>query len=152
MQQELLDFLIQAKKRGYAAGGESVSTTEGDGSKSTRFENGSWAFHDNWFGGEPFGGREIVHKEHKPYWMMVYYGSDTQIAPKTIPHLLEALSLMPDDFPARGPQQLEKDNYRYINEWTGDITSFTGVEKIFYNGEEVYMTTYAGGLVDQREG
>lgn len=29
---------------------------------------------DNFFGGEPYGGREVVFYEEKPVWMMVYYG------------------------------------------------------------------------------
>lgn len=51
---ELRQFLIRAKKAGYAAGGESVTTQESDGSRSTRFEEGEFKFHDNFFGGEPY--------------------------------------------------------------------------------------------------
>ncbi len=33
-----------------------------------------WAFHDNYFGGEPYGGRSVAFHQGKPVWIAVYYG------------------------------------------------------------------------------
>jgi hypothetical protein len=37
---------------------------------------------------------------------------------------------------------------RYENNWQGEIDNFSGQEKIFIDGKEVYQAYYAGGLVD----
>lgn len=147
---ELRKFLITGNKDGYAAG-ESNITREDDKSYSIRFEQGSWRYHDNWFGGEPFGGRTVVFKAGKPYWMAVYYGSDSGKAEGLIGFLRKALSNQPDELPVRGPKELKEDKFEYKNKWEGDLEKFSGKEFIYYDGEEVYSAEYAGGLVDQRE-
>jgi hypothetical protein len=144
---KFIDFLIKAKKRGYAGGNQ---IKESDGSYSARFAEGDFRFHDNWFGGEPFGGREVVFYKEKPCWIMVYYGADLTGEDLAIPTLRKALSQMPDDFPARGPKILEDGEFKYENNWQGDINDFIGKETISKDGERIYKTNYAGGLVDQK--
>ncbi|MCL5439013.1 MAG: DUF5680 domain-containing protein [Patescibacteria group bacterium] len=146
----LVGFLIRSKKEGYALGSKNI-IREKDGSYSTRFKEGDFDFHDNWFGGEPFGGREVVKFKEKPYWMMVYYGADLTGKELVIPTLIKALSNMPIDFPARGPQVFEEGQFRYENEWEGGIEQFSGEEQILSNGERMYSAKYMGGLVDQRK-
>ncbi len=151
MLEDLQKFLVKAKTKGYASSGESGAVVENDMSKSTRFFEGSYSLHDNWFGGEPFGGREVVWKDEKPHWMMVYYGHDTGIAKDLIPFLIKCLSQIPEDMPLRGPREFSEDDFRYFNTWHGTLEAFNGEEKIFYKGEEAYSARYAGGLVDQRK-
>lgn len=151
MNKEVLGvFLIKSKREGYAAGNQ---TKEPDGSYSTRFEEGSLKFHDNWFGGEPFGGREIVFDNSEPYWMMVYYGEEFNESEPAIPTLQKALAAMPDDFPVRGPKVLEDGDLRYENEWEGDIEKFSGKERVLKMSIQkvIYEAMYMGGLVDQRK-
>ena len=147
---QLLAFLIKAKRDGYASG-EATTVEEPDGSHSTRVKDGDFEFHDNWFGGEPFGGREVVLYKGEPYWMMVYYGSNNGDK-EIVEFLRKALGQMPQDFPARGPMLLEEGELKYQNQWTGDIHSFSGEEKIMSGNVETYSAKYQGGLVDQREG
>ena len=149
--EDLKKFLIKAKSRGYASDGESSANVEEDSSKSSRFSEDTFSFHDNWFGGEPFGGREVVWKEKKPFWMMVYYGHDTGKAEGLIPFLMKCLSKLPSEMPLRGPREFSEGDFQYFNSWHGVIEEFYGEEKIFYLGEEVYSARYAGGLVDQRK-
>lgn len=146
----LVGFLIKAKREGYASG-ETTTQKENDGSNSTRYEIGDLRFHDNWFGGEPFGGREVVFYKGKPYWIMVYYGQDSSGNNQTIPTLRKALSAMPDEMPARGPKVLEDGEFTYKNNWQGDIGKFSGEESISRNGEMIYNARYVGGLVDQQK-
>lgn len=144
----LIEFLVKAKRDGYASG-ETTTQKENDGSNSTRCEIEDFKFHDNWFGGEPFGGREVVWFKNKPVWMMVYYGEELTHDEKAIPTLRKALSAMPDDFPARGPKVLEDGQFIYNNNWKGNIEKFSGEEVIKKNGKTVYNAKYAGGLADQ---
>ena len=71
---QLCEFLVQAKKSTYALGDDSIKIKESDGSTSLIFEKGDWKYHDNYFGGEPYGGREVVFFKNKPVYIMVYYG------------------------------------------------------------------------------
>lgn len=150
MQDKLKEFLIKAKANGYADEKTPI-INESDGSFSNRFTDSEWAFHDNWFGGEPFGGREVVYVNKKPYWMMVYYGSDSQEVEGVIPFLRNSLSHMPSDFPTRGPKEYSDNDFLYRNSWDGDIEQFKGKEEIFYKGKIVYSAEYSGGLVNQRD-
>ena len=67
-------FLIDSNKVGYAGGEEKKWIKEADGSTTIPFEKGEWKSHDNFFGGEPYGGRTIVFYRGEHYWLMVYYG------------------------------------------------------------------------------
>lgn len=146
----LRKFLLSASTTGYAVG-DTVISREKDLSYTSAHGDGDWKFHDNWFGGEPFGGREVVFFQDKPYWMAVYYGKDSGKADGLIPFLRVALSKPPAELPVRGPQILEQGEFKYINEWKGDLEDFTGEEIIYFKGEEVYRAGYLGGLVDQRK-
>ena len=71
---ELKEFLIASNKAGYAGGEEKKWIKEPDGSTTIPYEKGDWKSHDNFFGGEPYGGRIVVFNKNLPVWMMVYYG------------------------------------------------------------------------------
>src|SRR2546422_10179725 len=70
----LLRFLVDASRRGYAAGRTAVKVREADHSTTIVHERGEWKFHDNYFGGEPYGGRSVVFLGGRPVWMGVYFG------------------------------------------------------------------------------
>lgn len=72
--EELRQFLIDSNAAGYAGGEEKKWIKEPDGSTTIPFEKGDFKCHDNFFGGEPYGGRDIVFYKNKPVWIMVYYG------------------------------------------------------------------------------
>ena len=70
---ELIEFLDKANKVGYA-NIFAKKIKEKDKSKTIIFKEGDWLFHDNYFGGEPYGGRGVVFFKKYPVYMMVYYG------------------------------------------------------------------------------
>ena len=151
---DIKNFLIEANKKGYAAGESAAKPIkEVDGSKTITHENGIWKYHDNYFGGEPYGGREVVFKDSKPVWMMVYYGwvEEGVDHTKVYPFLQEALRSVPEENPYRGPAVLERDNMRYEAVWKEDGDVFSGEEKIFFDNKLVYRAFFNGGLVDQRK-
>ena len=152
---ELCKFLVKAKKSTYAAGDIAKKIVEDDKSTTMIFENGDWKYHDNYFGGEPYGGREVVFFRNMPVYMMVYYGwviegvSDVQAVYKT---LQGALSLLPEDKPFRGPKKYNLNGIEYSNEYEGEIDNFFGIEIIKSDdGNEIYKARYIGGLIDQRK-
>lgn len=152
---ELCKFLVKAKKATYAAGESAKKTVAGDKSTTLVFENGDWRYHDNYFGGEPYGGREAVFYQNQPVYIMVYYGrvneSVTDI--NTVYKVLQgALLLIPEDKPFRGPKKFTQDGWEYTNVFEGEIDNFFGEEVIIdSDGQKIYQAKYMGGLVDQRK-
>jgi hypothetical protein len=151
---QLRQFILQSHQAGYAAGDDAYNTEESDGSTTITFQSGNWQHHDNFFGGEPYGGREVVFFNNKPAWIMVYYGtvvpSITDIKP-IYKFLQSALKLAPEPAPYRGPQEFTQGDFHYSNSWQGDLENFSGIEKIFLNDKQIYQAQYLGGLVDQRK-
>jgi len=145
-------FLVAAKKATYAAADKDREIKEADGSTSLFFTNGGWKYHDNYFGGEPFGGREVVFFENKPIWMMMYYGRVVDRGDSVEPVygvLRQALSKVSLDKPFRGPEMYVADGLEYHNKVTGTSENFFGEEVITRQGKEIYRASYVGGLVDQ---
>lgn len=151
---ELKRFLFDANKVGYAGGEERKWIKEEDGSTTIPFEKGKWKMHDNFFGGEPYGGRTIVFFRDKPVWIMVYYGWVKE-GVETVPVykiLRGALSKMPKEAPFRGSKKHKEDNFIYRNAWKGKVDLFSGEEKILKSGKLVYKANYLGGLIDIERG
>ncbi len=146
----LKNFIFEDSRATYASGDDSLKKKQSDGSTSIEFESGAYKYHDNYFGGEPYGGREVVFLDDKPLWMMVYYGLVHDGANKEVYcFLMEALSNTTIDMPYRGPAWYEKGEWKYENKLTGDVSHFSGTEKIFRGGQCIYEASYIGGFVDQ---
>lgn len=148
-------FLLVSNKAGYAGAQEKKWVKEPNGSTTIRFFSGDFSSDDNFFGGEPYGGRTVVAYKGKPVWMMVYYGwvSPSVKDPNRIYSFLrKALMNMPREYPFRGPKILKEKGSVYTNIWNGNIERFSGNENIRNGAKEVYRARYIGGLVDQRSG
>lgn len=149
---ELRRFLVKAKKSTYASGDENIKIKENNKSTTLIFEDGDFKYHDNYFGGEPYGGREVVFYQGLPIYMMVYYGfvtRDVSDINSVYSILQKALSLIPEDYPYRGPLEFVENDYSYSNEYSGEVDNFSGRELIENNGKIIYEARYIGGLVDQ---
>ena len=149
---ELWEFLIKAKKRGYAADDSALVTKDGRGATTILFKEGDWEYQDEYYGGEPFGGSEKIFYKGGVVWMMVYYGrvyeeGDTN---EIYPFLRRALLEIPHMYPFRGPTDLKEGDLRYENIPQGSIDDFSGSEYIFKGQERVYSARYIGGFIDQR--
>lgn len=152
--EDLRAFLVESNAAGYAGGDEKLWTSESDHSTTIRFSRGPWSSHDNFFGGEPYGGRMVVFHDSSPVWMLVYYG---WVAEQTDPDqvygvLRKALMHMPAEAPYRGPERHDDGAFTYTNKWDGGIERFSGEEEIHEGGRAIYQATYLGGLVDMRRG
>lgn len=148
--EELRQFIYSASRATYASGDESIKVKQPDGSTTIEFSEGDFKFHDNYFGGEPYGGREVIFFQGKAVWMMVYYGFvHIEIGNAEVYDvLMEALRNTTVEVPYRGPKVFERENWRYENDIEGGVENFHGTEKIYRDGECVYEAGYIGGLVD----
>ena len=148
----LRTFLVAANEAGYASGDERQWAKEVDGSTTITFANGEWRLHDNFFGGEPYGGRSVVFFGARPVWIMVYYGwvEPGRNAAEAYSFLRKALRAMPAEAPFRGPGHFEADGLIYANSWDGELSRFSGLERITDRGSRIYEASYAGGIVDNR--
>jgi hypothetical protein len=148
---KLKQFIFEAGKKTYAANDASVKVKQADGSTTIEYSSGPFRLHDNYFGGEPYGGREVVFLNDKAVWMMVYYGWVNQgVAHNEVYKILmEALMNAPEDSPYRGPTSFESGNWRYENNLLGNLGNFSGTEKIFKDDVCVYEASYLGGWTDQ---
>jgi len=153
---ELTNFLYKASQFGYATGKYKDWVKENDGSTAISYKDGDWEMSDNFFGGEPFGGRMIVFYKSKPVWMMVYYGfikKGVSLSVEKIYKFLQtALSRASKEFPLRGPERYTKNGLIYKNRWQGKIDQYFGKEKIFIDNKQIYKAFYSGGLINLRSG
>lgn len=147
---EIRQFLVKANQNGY--GNNNVKPVdEVDGSHTITFSDNDLTFHDNYFGGEPFGGREVISYKNKAVWMMVYYGFVTEMSLQNqiYAFLKESLLLFTPELPYRGPERHENGDWLYENKVIGDFENFKGEEIIYFKNNEVYWTNYQGGIIDR---
>jgi hypothetical protein len=148
------DFLVEAKKKTYAAQGDDASVQPLlNGSKQLEYRSGNYFYRDIYFGSAFFIGQEIVEYENRPIWSMVYSGgvliqnaSWENIAP-IYDFLREALRLVDHISLYRGPNHYEQKNYIYENRYYGTLDNFYGNEAIFVDGQKVYELRYNGGFI-----
>ncbi len=143
-------FLINAKVNAYASGGGGDEALLPDGCKELTFQEGEFRYRDRYFGWNPFGGEEVVWQGDQVIWMMNYYGwvFDAVVpAAQVYAFLQEAMNQVTIDRPFRGPESLKKDAFEYVDESQGPLDQFTGVERIFYEGREIYRLHYHGGSI-----
>jgi uncharacterized protein DUF5680 len=153
-QDRLREFLVEANRAGYASDQTTISN-DPDGSHTIVFESDGWRFEDNFFGGEPYGGCEVIAVGGRVEWMMLYYGwvSGTDLTTDAVYKFLRtALMRVPPEKPYRGPDSFVDGDLEYRNRVDGDVANFDGVETILDRGSEIYRARYFGGLLDQRPG
>lgn len=150
----LRKFLIASNTAGYADGNSKKWIKEDNRSTTIPFESGDWRSDDNFFGGEPYGGRNVVFYKGNPAWLMVYYGWVEEGVNNDVVYkvLRGALMQMSKEAPFRGPKEYKEKEFTYTNSWNGDMEKFDGEEKITQGGKVIYQAKYRGGLVDQRRG
>jgi len=149
--QKLAEFLVKAKKATYASGDDKRSVKEKDFSTTLVFEDGKYKYHDNYFGGEPFGGREVVFFENKPIYMMVYYGfveKEVKNIQEIYKFLQNSLKLVSKDSPFRWPKNYKEGDLTYENNFSWEMSNFKWTEKIYLNWKKLYEASYMWGFVD----
>ena len=82
---------------------------------------------------------------------MAYYGKVLQdFEPKKAYEFLKkSLLTMPKEAPYRGQKYFKEGDFEYKNDYSGNLESFRGKEKILFKGIKCYEANYFGGLVDK---
>ena len=153
MNQELLKFIADSKKNGYASTTSKWKKVGGDGSKII-IKKGNYTYEDTYFGGLVDSGQERVYNKGKVIWIMAYRGG---IIPKfesmqdeAFSFLKKCIGMMPKEFPARGPKSFKEEKFRYENKWEGNIEGFIGEENIYFDNILVCFRHYLGGLIKNK--
>jgi hypothetical protein len=124
------------------------------GLKTSITRKGVWTYSDQYVGGEPFQGFEIVWLRRIPVWSMSYRGLwNGKDYKEMLRFAKKALRAHSWSAPWRGPKRFStKDmpNWSYTNKWHGTIREFRGTEKIFFKRKEVGWTIYHGGVVNRK--
>ena len=146
MDKKLVEFIIKAKQATYAGKGAETTSSRVK-SHDLIYKDGDYMYYDTYLGGEKFAGEEALWIKGKPYWSMNYIGrviGDSFSGD----FLKEALLLVPEDKPFRGPKDYSNGDYHYHCDIDGDFEWFQGKEVISYKGKEIYECVFHGGLVE----
>jgi len=109
-----------------------------------RYIEGSLTYIDTYLGSEKFAGEEALWKDNVPFWSMNYVGR--VIAEGFSGDFLkEALLLVPEEYPFRGPMQYTNGDYSYMCNIKGDFHWFYGFEEIHFQGNKIYECAFHGG-------
>lgn len=143
--ESMIDFLCRAKKASYAGNGQETASFRPN-SHTLQYSEGGLLYIDTYLGGEKFAGEEAVWKDEIPFWSMNYAG---RIVSEGFSgdFLKECLSLVPKEYPYRGPLVHRNGDYNYHCIINGEFEWFNGFEEIFCNDVKVYECIFHGGCI-----
>ena len=143
-------FLLRAKLRTYATGGEGNEQNLEDGRREMSYREEDFVYRDQYFGYNPFAGEEIVWENGKTVWAMHYYGlvTDESVAAGDVYRFLQrAMQHIGAERPFRGPDEYREGDFLYQDASEGNVSQFSGEETIFFQNKQVYLLVYHGGMV-----
>ena len=142
---EIVGFLIRAKKATYAGKGAETASTRLKSHDLTYIE-GDYMYHDTYLGGANFAGEEAVWLSGNPYWSMNYAG---RVIGENFSgdFLKEALFNVPAQMPFRGPKEYSSGDYTYECRVSGELEWFCGCETISFRGQVIYECNFHGGII-----
>ncbi|MDR2337836.1 MAG: DUF5680 domain-containing protein [Deltaproteobacteria bacterium] len=153
--QELHKFLVEAKKQTYANENIKKVVSLRPNSEDYHYENGDWDYHNTYFGGKKFLGKEVVYHDggSRPQWGMNYYGFmlnddlTEDVVDKALRPALMQIGEDKDILPVRGPKEFVNGEWKYTFVADGDLSNFTGLEEISKDSEVVYRLHCHGGFI-----
>ncbi len=153
MSNNLLEFLIEAKKQTYANEDVKKQESSRKGSYDYEYSDGNMLYHDTYFGGTNFMGEEVVYDNlDTPIWGMNYYGVtlDETLSEEVIDKALRpALMQVGSDYviPVRGPKEYINGEYKHTFDVSGNLDYFEGEESIYKSDKKVYILKCHGGII-----
>jgi hypothetical protein len=152
---ELTQFLLRARKQGWAGSGQKVIVgPQRPGFKEFYYKERNWEYTDSYTGYYYAPGQEVVRFKDIPVWNMAYNGGMTpeyhgrlKFSKEVNVFLKKALLKVESEKPFRGPTWFVEGDFEYLNHSEGDISNFKGTERIMHCGKEVFKQDYIGGLI-----
>ncbi len=156
--EELVEFILQARKQGYAGNAERTKTPQRPGFKEYQpYKEGNFEYVDSYAGNYFAPGQEVVRWKEIPVWNMAYNGGiipkhhgNENLKKKCFGFLHLALQESSVAHPYRGPYKYTNKKWKdweYHNDSHGNIIAFTGKELIVFDGIIVFSQDYIGGLI-----
>lgn len=148
---KIKDFFLKARTKTYASSGGKVESVFPK-LRQLEYQEGDFLYRDIYNMGDNglFMGLETVYFQNKPVLSMSYFGNFGKMTEEETDNVLRK-ALMDNWDTARLWEKVEwkLENYKYIclPDKKGDIDEFTGFEKIYKDGKEVYYLFYGGGFI-----
>ena len=147
---KLLNFLIDARTKTYASGGNSVAPVF-PGGHQYEFIDDDWLYRDFYnLGNGIFMGLETIYFKNEPVWSNCYYGNFKKMTEKEVDKILrQALVENKDKTRLWHNVKWEKDGFVYScnSDSGGSTEECSGTEEIFKDKEKIYFLYYAGGFI-----
>lgn len=151
--QKLTQFHKRASESTYAGNGKYVEPQR-PGFNELIYEENDLKYRDSYCGFFQSWGEEVIWQNNEVIWTCLYGGGmknkfhgDKEFASQTFEFLKKAMKAKEESFSPRGPKYFKDEDYEYSAYWSGDISNYSGNEKILYKGEIVFTHTFFGGLV-----
>lgn len=147
---KLLQFLIDARTKTYAGGGNEVSPAF-PGGYQYEYSDGDFLYRDFYnLGNGIFMGLETIYSADKPVWSNCYYGNFKQMSEEEVDAILRG-ALVANKDKARLWYDVEwkKGDFTYFckSDFAGSIDEMAGSEEIYKGKTKVYFLFYAGGFI-----
>lgn len=143
---DIIDFLIRAKRATYAGKGAETASSRPQ-SHDLIYSEADYIYYDTYLGGNKFAGEEALWIKNKPYWSMNYAGRVTG-SNFSGDFLKEALLNVSYDKPFRGPEHYKNGDYTYDCMVEGRFEWFQGYEVICYQDKQIYECYFHGSVVE----
>jgi len=154
MNKELIEFIRKAKQQTYSSLNSKPNETQ-DGGKTYTIKEKGYTYTDTYFGNLVDSGQEKVSFNKKVIWVMAYRGGIIEkfenMHNEAFNFLKRCISKMPKNFPIRGPRIIKSGNWRYTNNWKGNIEGFIGEESIYFNNKKICFRNYLGGMIKNKK-
>lgn len=145
---DLLDFLFEAKLNTYASGAAENKTSSRPNSHDLTYIDGNMCYIDTYLGSEKFSGQEALWIDEVAIWTMNYIGRVLEER-FSGDFLKTALTIGIHQNVVRGPELYKEGDYTYHSEYKGTMEWFQGYETIYYLNVKVYECYFHGGIITQ---
>lgn len=146
MDKKIVEFLCRAKRETYASGNAKECIPCRPNSHDLKYCEGNLIYIDTYLGGEKFVGEEAIWNDNIPLWSMNYAG---RIVEEEFEgwFLKEALRIVNEEYPYRGPLSYENGEFKYECSFAGNFEWFDGEEVIYKNDVKIYECKFHGGVI-----
>ena len=146
MDKKIVEFLCRAKRETYASGNAKECIPCRPNSHDLKYCEGNLIYIDTYLGGEKFVGEEAIWNDNIPLWSMNYAGRIVEEGFEGW-FLKEALRIVNEEYPYRGPLSYENGEFKYEYSFAGNFEWFDGEEVIYKNDVKIYECKFHGGVI-----